>query len=76
MCGRGGREAAVGDRQRPTRGTSSHRDDAHGLCWTVLPAIETADDRSRWELLRELDNEWVGALRRRLSSVGLTGPHP
>lgn len=49
-------------------------DDALGLNWTVLHAIESSPKWPVWELLRDDGNEWIETLRLRLVNSGITPP--
>lgn len=46
-------------------------DDACGLNWTVLHAIETSQDWPRWDLLTDAANEWVKIFLIRLKNGGI-----
>lgn len=46
-------------------------DDACGLNWTVLHAVEASPDWPRWDLLADTANEWVEIFLIRLKNAGI-----
>jgi hypothetical protein len=49
-------------------------DDACGLNWTVLHAVEASPDWPRWELLTDTAHEWVEIFLIRLTNAGIERP--
>lgn len=49
-------------------------DDAYGLNWPILHAIESSPAWPLWDLLEDRGNAWAARLAGRLANVGLHPP--
>lgn len=52
----------------------SDGDDACGLNWTILHAVEGSPDWPIWNLLDDRENEWVDIFLIRLKNAGIQRP--
>ena len=50
-------------------------DDAYGLNWMILHAIESSTAWPLWDLLEDRTHTWADYLARRLANAGLHPPH-